>query len=142
MNIEQRNKISSALSVQNNIKFAYLFGSALNEKKRYGSDIDIAVYFENEPDLNTIGELVLTLEEIAKSKIDLVQLNDLDKLHPSLAHSILSSGVVLLVKDEASLRKFKTAVLLQYLDFKFAIDLIDTAFNKRISSNKFAVFEK
>src|SRR3989304_2334174 len=106
MNLTKQNKIASVLRKQNNIKFACFFGSALKNKRRYGSDIDIAVYFENDPGIHDIGELVLNLD------------------------------------DEISFKKFKRSVLLQYLDFKFVRDMFEAAFNRRLSTNKFAVFDK
>lgn len=142
MNLKIQNRIESVLRKQDNIKFAILFGSESSNKKRYGSDIDIAAYFESEPRLSEIGELVVKLEGITDKKIDIVKLNNLDKSNPSLAHSILSGGILLFNKDESSFKKYKGSVILQYLDFKFAIDLFNDAFNKRLSENKFAVFDK
>ena len=141
MELSKKKIIASLLNKQDNIKFAFLFGSESKNKKRYGSDIDIAIYFDREPKLTEIGDLVIKLESTMKNKIDLVQLNNLDKSNPSLAHSILSSGIPLCIKDEASLKEFKRSVILYYLDFKFTLNLFNNAFNKRLSENKFAVFE-
>ena len=142
MDISEQNKIASILSKQTNIKFAYIFGSALKNKTRYGSDLDIAIYFNNEPDLLTIGELVFKLEKEVEKKIDLIKLNNLDKSNPCLAYSVLSKGIVVYPGDEKTFIEFKRSVLLHYLDFKFVRDMFDASFNKRLSSNKFAVFDK
>jgi predicted nucleotidyltransferase len=142
MEISVQNKIALILSKQTNIKFAYIFGSALKNKTRYGSDLDIALYFENEPDLLTIGELAIQLEKEVEKKIDLIMLNNLDKSNPCLAYSVLSKGIVVYTRDENTFKEFKRSVLLHYLDFKYVRDMFDTAFNKRLSSNKFAVFDK
>lgn len=142
MNLEKQNKIESVLRHQNNIKFALLFGSEIKNKTRYGSDIDIAVYFDNDLKIHDIGELVIKLEKAARGKIDLVKLNNLDRSNPRLAYSILSDGLVVYLDDEISFKKFKSSVLLEYLDFKFTGELLDAAFKKRLSTNKFAVFDK
>ena len=137
-----QNKISEILKEQENILFACLFGSAAKKKIRYGSDIDIAVYFDKNPSLLELGELVNNLEKVTESKIDLVNLNNLDKTNPCLAHSILSDCIILILNDEIIFKEFKSSVLLQYLDFKFASDMFNTAFKERLASNQFAVFDK
>jgi len=137
-----QNKISEILKEQENILFACLFGSAAKKKIRYGSDIDIAVYFDKNPSLLELGELVNNLVKVTESKIDLVNLNNLDKTNPCLAHSILSNCIILILNDEIIFKKFKSSVILEYLDFKFASDMFNSAFKERLASNQFAVFDK
>lgn len=142
MDTTKQNKISAILHNQINIKFACLFGSVVKNKTRYGSDIDIAIYFEREPGVNEIGDLVIKLEQATANKIDLVKLNNLDKSNPGLAYSILCNCNIVYPGDENLFKKFRVSVLLQYLDFKFISDRFDDAFNRRLSANKFAVFDK
>ncbi len=93
-------KISDLLGQRNEVVFAYVFGSKLNGKTRYGSDLDIGVYFNDNPDLLTVGELVIKLEEVTGQKIDLVKLNDLDKINPSLSYSVLDTGILICNNNE------------------------------------------
>ncbi len=137
-----QNRLASVLSNQNNIVFACLFGSEAKKQTRYGSDIDIAVYFDKDPAILELGELINGLEKESESKIDLVNLNNLDKTNPRLAHSILSDCIILILNDEMIFKEFKSSVILRYLDFKFASDMFDNAFKKRLASNQFAVFDK
>jgi len=137
-----QNTITEILKEQNNILFACLFGSEAKKKIRYGSDIDIAVYFNKKPTILELGELVNNLGRVTERKVDLVNLNNLDKTNPCLAHSILSDCIILILNDEIIFKKFKSSVILQYLDFKFASDMFNSAFNERLSSNQFAVFDK
>lgn len=122
--------------------FALLFGSMANNNMRYGSDIDIAIYFKNVPTLYEIGNLNLRIEEVINYKTDLVELNNLDKVNPVLAYSVISEGIFILNKDDKIFNEFKKSVLMRYLDFQFTNDFINTAFNKRLVNNRFAVFEK
>ena len=135
-------RLASVLSKQNNILFACLFGSEAKKETRYGSDIDIAIYFDKDPAMLVLGELINNLEKETESKIDLVKLNNLDKTNPCLAHSVLSDCIILILNDEIMFKEFKSSVILHYLDFKFARDMFDSAFKKRLSSNQFAVFDK
>ena len=134
--------IKSIFEDNNNIVFAFLFGSIARNKMHYGSDIDIAIYFKNKPTLYEIGNLNLKIEETVNYKIDLVQLNYLDKNDPVLAYNILSEGIEIINSDIKIFNEFKKSVLLKYLDFKPTNDLINTSFNNRLSNNRFAVFEK
>jgi predicted nucleotidyltransferase len=135
-------RISDLLQQRNEVIFAYVFGSRLNKKTRYGSDLDIAVYFNDTPDLLTAGELVIKLEEATEQKIDLVKLNDLDKTNSSLAYSVLDTGVLICNNNENILREFKRCVILNFLDFDYARKLFDKAFKKRLLTNTYAVFDK
>ena len=135
-------KISDFLGQRNEVVFAYVFGSKLNGKTRYGSDLDIGVYFNEDPDLLTVGELVIKLEEVTGQKIDLVKLNDLDKINPSLSYSVLDTGILICNNNEKILQEFKRSVILNFLDFDYARNLFDKAFKKRLLTNTFAVFDK
>jgi predicted nucleotidyltransferase len=125
-----------------NVVFGLLFGSMAKNNLRYGSDIDIAIYFNNAPTLYETGNLNLRIEEVINYKLDLVELNNLDKTNPVLAYSVISDGIVIINKDEKIFNEYKKSVLMRYLDFKPTNDLINTAFNKRLSNNQFAVFDK
>jgi predicted nucleotidyltransferase len=55
----EKDKINKILIQKENIRFAYLFGSQVKNQTRFGSDLDIALYFEKEPDLVDIGALAI-----------------------------------------------------------------------------------
>lgn len=134
--------LKSIFESDTNIIFALLFGSMAKNSMHYSSDIDIAVYFKNAPALYEIGNLNLKLEEIINYKLDLVELNNLDKTNPVLTYSVISDGILICNKDEKIFTEFKKSVIMRYLDFKPTNDLINTAFNKRLTNNRFAIFEK
>ncbi len=140
--IKIQNSFKSILEKDDNVIFALLFGSMARNDMRYGSDIDIAIYFNDSQTLYAIGNLCLKLEEAVNYKTDLVELNKLDKTNPVLAYSIVSEGIIIINKDIKIFNGYKKSVLLQYLDFKPTNDLINSAFNNRLSNNRFAVFEK
>jgi predicted nucleotidyltransferase len=142
MDVTLQNKISTALIKYDRIKFVVLFGSSLKNKTRYGSDIDIAIYFDNTPEILEIGSIANELEIITENKVDLVELNNLAEKDPGLAHSILCTGKILFIKDKLLFNSFKKAAILNYLDFKYISDHFEAAFRTRLSTNRFAVFDK
>jgi len=99
MDLKIQNAVEDILKKNSDILFAYIFGSKI-KKGRFGSDLDIAVYFNDEPEILEIGALVLKLEEAVNCKVDLVSLNNLDKLNPKLAYSIISEGIIAYVKHK------------------------------------------
>ena len=138
MNIE---RITNILMLNENIRFAYIFGSQVKNQRRFGSDLDIAVYFEKEPELDDIGTLAPELEEAAGCKVDLISLKDLYKENPKLAYSVIAEGILLYTTDKKLHTKFKKMVFLYYLDFKPVIDLFTEKLYKRLADGKFAVAE-
>lgn len=136
------NSIIPVLQENENIIFAYLFGSVPKGNARYGSDLDIAVYFNTEPGLDEIGKLTLQLEDSSGYKIDLVQLNKLDSINPVLAYTVISEGKIAINKNSDLLIKFKKSAMLKYFDFKTTNDSINKSFSYRLSNNSFAVFDK
>lgn len=137
--MEYINDIVKILSNNKNIIFAYLFGSRIKNKIRFGSDLDLAIYFTTEPDILEIGELCNELENAININIDLVMLNDLFLHNPQLSYNILNDGTLIYSKDDESLSNYKKRVLLEYLDIKPILDMFHNKFIERLSNNKFAV---
>lgn len=136
-----KEKIIDILLERNNIRFAYLFGSQVKNQTRFGSDLDIALFFEYEPGLPDIGALALELEDAAGCKVDLVSMEKLYENNPKLAFSIIDEGDMLFCKDKFLLGHYKKMVFLYYLDFKPVIDLFTNKLFQRLSDYKFAVAE-
>jgi len=133
------NSISEIIKENNNISFAYLFGSRVNNNIRFGSDLDIAVYFDNEPSLDEIGKLSSELEISTNCEIDLIKLNNLYNTNPELAYNIIKDGILIFHKDINIVNEFKKNAILRYLDFKPLRDKFHNLFLERLSKNKFAL---
>lgn len=97
---------------RNDIAFAFLFGSATRGKIRKEGDIDIAVYFRPEKDVEWEnfrkkykGEnrIALDLERLLKKEIDLVVLN---RARSVLADEIVRKGKPIIIKDRAMFLDF------------------------------------
>jgi predicted nucleotidyltransferase len=137
-----KNSLNSIFESDINVVFALLFGSMAKNNMRYGSDIDIAIYFKAAPTLYEIGNLNRKIEEVVNYKADLIELNNLDKNNPVLAYAVIRDGILIFNEDESIFTEFKKSVLMRYLDFKPTNDIINEAFNKRLANNQFAVFDK
>ena len=94
------------------VAFAFLFGSAAKGGVRKEGDIDVAVYFWPEKDIDWEafekrfeGEanIGLDLERLLKKEVDLVVLN---RARATLADEVLRDGIPLIIKDRGLLMDF------------------------------------
>ncbi len=108
--------IKNALQPNDNIVFAYLFGSQTKEAPTPLSDVDVAVYlrdnvcFEDEK----FRLLDLLSAQLETEKIDLVLLNTAPL---SLAGRILESRIVLLDRNPPVRHKYESLVMRESFDF-------------------------
>lgn len=94
------------------IAFAFLFGSAARGKIREEADVDIAVYFwpEKEVEWEAFGKtykgerrIALDLERLLKKEIDLIVLN---RARAILADEIVRRGQPIVIKDRGMYMDF------------------------------------
>jgi len=119
------------------ILFAVLFGSVAEDRSNDISDIDVAIYPDNDLTLQDVGFITANLEKITQKKIDLLILNDLYKTKPVLAYEVISKGDVIFCKDLRILTDFKTNVFISYFDNKPLRDMMDKAFRRRLEGGHF-----
>ena len=106
------------------VAFAYLFGSQAKGTAGPLSDIDIAVYLDEEAAadkrfdsrLEVLGELT---DLYKTDQVDLVVLNDAP---PLLAHRILKEGLLVFSDNEKVRLEYEVKAVLQYLDWKPYLD--------------------
>ncbi|GFP21040.1 hypothetical protein HKBW3S06_00266 [Candidatus Hakubella thermalkaliphila] len=100
------------LEGRKDVAFAFLFGSAARGKLRKEGDIDIAVYFWPEKDIEWEafdrrykGEssIALDLEGLLKKEVDLVVLN---RARAVLADEIVRKGKPIIIKDRGIFMNF------------------------------------
>ncbi|SDZ23974.1 hypothetical protein SAMN05660462_02333 [Proteiniborus ethanoligenes] len=113
-------KCKSILMENENIAFAYIFGSYAQGKVRVDSDIDIAIYSEKRIDIETYLEIKMNLSETCKREIDLIILNDAT---PLLKYEIYKNNIVLFTRDRAIETSYKVKTLFEYNDIKRYLDL-------------------
>jgi predicted nucleotidyltransferase len=102
------------------VSMAFLFGSAASGKTRDDSDVDIAVYFEEDFKVETINAMWIELEKLLGCDVDLVILN---KDNSTLAWSALR-GIPLLVRDYSFYLEYMLQISREAEDFQdFIIDL-------------------
>jgi len=119
LNIKQQ--LLDYLSLNNNVVFAYLFGSYANDTYDKNSDIDIALYLK-ENTLDVKLQINYEISKLLKKDIDIVILNDIKNIY--LLENILN-GIVL--KDDLQRIDFELIKEHQILDFKEFRKVFDVA---------------
>ncbi len=107
---------------QKNVKFAYLFGSRADGSADGKSDVDIAVYLDDNS-FDKRLELHHNLEKTIKKDVDLVVLNNVKNFY--LLESILNKGESLKASEHKDL--FEVNAYHAIEDFKAFQRAIDAA---------------
>lgn len=126
--------IQTYLEKQEDIQFAYLFGSFVSQD-RY-RDIDLAVYSEK-PDLMKLGSMQTDLAKRTNTEIDLIYLNGFPGTNPGFGYQVVTRGELIYNKASHKHDEFKKRVLLAYFDTAPLRNQMNRAFINRIRSNKF-----
>jgi len=117
--------------------FVLIFGSYAKNDFTNLSDIDIGIYFKDNPNYKEIGYHSLKLEELLNKKIDLIALNDIYKKNPLFSFEILKNHIPIIINNQEEFINFKTKCQLYYLDAKPLIEQNLFALKQRIKNKKF-----
>jgi len=115
-------KIIEYFGLQDNVAFAYLFGSYAEGKMRTESDIDIAAYvidLKEEEYLKFKLKYKNELENIFKIPVDLILMNSAP---PLLNHEIFKNGIILKNDNPSLLSQFRVKNFYFYLDQMYIIN--------------------
>ena len=132
-------KIKDALILKPEIQFAYLFGSVAKGTANKLSDIDLALYIDDNYEHRSPGygyqcELITELSELLNAKVDLVILN---KSSTILRHQVIKNGVLLFSRSNEQRRAFHEKTMRDYLDFKPFLKVQHQYLKQRILNGSF-----
>jgi predicted nucleotidyltransferase len=105
--------IRRLLEARSGVRLAYVFGSVASGRARPTSDADVAVLFAGPPSPAELDRLTEDLEAAAGRPVDLV---DLAKAPPLLAHQVVSKGSCVVCRRHSERAAFETRAILRYLD--------------------------
>jgi len=111
--VNPADRLRSILEARDDVRLAYLFGSAARGQERAASDVDLAVLFERLPDARDLDLLATSLEAAAGRPVDLVVL---DTAPPLLTRQVVATGRVLVCRDEEERARFEARAASRYLD--------------------------
>jgi len=115
--------LKRVLSKEEEILFAYLYGSYAQGTNIPESDVDLALYFKStnlKTYLNLERKLLSTLiSELHTDKIEIVVLNTLPFL---MKYKVLKEGIPVLIKDEQARADFDDSIMNRYFELKPYLD--------------------
>lgn len=111
-------RVTDILVRDDNIIFAYLYGSLAKGKYHKFSDIDIGVYLRD-PTPEKYSNIYLLFPENLGRNVDITLLNDAP---PLLRYDIIKHGILLFSKDEKDRKNFVFHTLVEALDIKEALE--------------------
>jgi predicted nucleotidyltransferase len=105
--------LAALLEGDSAVSLAYLFGSVVRGEARRRSDVDVAVRFAPMPGPGRIAEMAVALERAAGRSVDLIALN---RASPLLIHEVVSTGRLLVCRDDRERAAFEAWAAIRYLD--------------------------
>ncbi len=127
--------IKEVLEKEDEVLFAYLFGSYAKGTQKEGSDIDIAIYLRDDTILERDplypSRLGIKIEKNlnGKSRVDVRLLNGSTL---RFINQVLRYGKLLHSRDEGKRIEFETSSLARYYDFKPHLEMYDAARKARL----------
>jgi predicted nucleotidyltransferase len=111
-------RVRPLMAERGDVAFAYVFGSVARGDARVDSDVDFAVYLDEDSpraDRGCVRSALLTklLACLGRNDVDLVILNDAPVV---LKHRVLRDGILVLSRDEAKRVDFTADTLRRYVD--------------------------
>jgi len=129
------NTLKEILEKDQEVLFAYLYGSSIYDHDQLGSDIDVAVYLQPSNIKNYMEKedaLTTTLAiQLHNDQIDLRILNTLPFL---LQYNVLKEGMPIFVRNEFERVEFETRVMYRYFELKPYIDEFKQTLSLRVKS--------
>lgn len=110
--------IKNFLYKRKEIIFAYLYGSLAKKTDNPLSDIDLAIYIDENkiPSSSNFGyrsDLIYELQTFSKKDIDLIILNEVSI---TLAYNVIKDGKLLFTKSKRIRTEFHDKIMNKYLD--------------------------
>jgi predicted nucleotidyltransferase len=113
-------KIKEILKANSNVEFAYLFGSRVKGISDERSDWDIAIYFKEDPQIQSTWTVFFLEAELSKeigSEVQITALNSLDS--PVFLFQIISFGLLLVDNNPEKRILFEAQALKKYHDWQY-----------------------
>ena len=135
----QLKQLKDHLYQKEEIIFAYIYGSVARNQDTKLSDIDIAIYIDEDkrPEAGPFGyrsELITELQPLAGNDIDLIILNEASNL---LAYNVFKEGNLLFNKEPDLRTEVQAKIVDRYLDFLPMLKVQEKYLNERINDKRF-----
>lgn len=108
-------RLRAALPRRPEVRFAVLFGSAVDRGPDEARDIDLAISFRGSPSLMERGALAVHLEHALGREVDIV---DVEEASTLLRWEVTSRGRLVTAPDRDAWVEFQARVPIEYADLR------------------------
>lgn len=126
-----RDALQSILQAEDDILFAYLYGSVGRGMDRPDSDIDVGIFLANPQKMDRYypEQPAVRLEKTVGREVDVRVLNGRNL---AFLHQVLSRGILLFSRDERPRVQFESTVYDHYLDISYYMKQYDAIRRKEL----------
>lgn len=129
---EYQNKLNPIFSKEEGILFAYLFGSVVQGKTNFESDIDLAVFLDEEEISDFFKKRLSLIEEIQallKKPVEVIILNEIKSIFFKFV--VIKEGKVIFERDHGQRIDFELKTMQEYYESQPFIEEYNKAYLKR-----------
>lgn len=129
---ECQNKLKPIFNNDKSIFFAYLFGSTVQGKTNFESDIDLAVFLDEKERCDLFKKRLSLIEEIQavlKKPVEVVILNEIKSIFFKFV--IIKEGKLIFERDRNQRIDFELKTMQDYYDFRPFIEAYNRAYLER-----------
>jgi predicted nucleotidyltransferase len=132
-------KAREVISAREEVLFAYLFGSLSKGTAGKMSDVDIAVFLDQDKHaaaglFGYQSEFSVELERLLQERVDLVILNSAPLV---LRFKIIKDGQLMFCRSESARRAFHERTIREYLDFRPFLRAQNDCLRRRLAEGTF-----
>lgn len=114
-------RLRALLQEDDNVLFAFLFGSHADGTARKESDLDIAVFYRQPPQGAEKIAAIDSLSRAAGRDVHLAVLNEASAL---LRHQVMKNGFSVIIKDREAYCRFREQTMTNYDEYKFVSGMV------------------
>lgn len=134
MDLEEKiqTKLKSLFEQEKDILFAYLFGSTVQGKVNFESDVDLAVFFDAKKVRDSFKKRISLIEKVQsvlKRPTEAVVLNEIKSIFFKFV--IIKEGKVIFERDHGQRIDFELKTMQDYYDFQPFIEEYNKAYLER-----------
>jgi hypothetical protein len=109
-------KLANYFLSDDNIQFAFIFGSYVSSRRKKNSDLDVAIYFKSPPEGLDVLYFMNVLSDLSGKEVDVVILNSASAF---LRHQVMKYGISVVIKDRNVYRHFREKTISDYDEYKY-----------------------
>ena len=133
INIDDKiEELKNYFSEQDDMLVVYIFGSYGTEYQTPLSDVDFAVLFKQEAEINLMREMEIMSQITLITKVEDIDLVNLNQAPVLLQHKAIKEGKLIFEREENKVSEFIEYVLTYYYDAKIRSEVFNQEYRESL----------